>query len=282
MIFFFLLPALLMIAIFLFYPILRSLYKTLFIAVHNINPRYVGLNNYYKLLSDPVVLIATKNTFILMGAAIVFQVGLGIVLALLVDMIRFGKKFFRTVFFFPIVMSAASLALLFRLIYNYDSGLLNSLLEYFGYQPVLWLDAGKALLMVMIPTIWQYVGFYFVIILTALTKIPDNLYEVADLEGATNFQRIIKITLPLIFEDIKVVLVLVITGVLRVFDFVWLITRGGPFDSSQVLGTYMYSTVFQRRLFGYGSTIAVFIIILGIVITAVTRKILGKRSVMIN
>lgn len=281
-IFLFLLPALLMMTIFLFYPIIRSIYKTFFIAVHNINPRYVGLRNYLKLIKDPVITISIKNTFIFMGAVIVFEVGLGILLALFVDMIKYGKQFFKTVYFFPIVMSAASLGLLFRLLYNYNSGLLNSILEYFSYEPVLWLDAGKALLMVMIPTIWQYVGFYFVIILTALTKIPDHLYEVAYLEGASPFQRIIKITLPLIFQDIRVCLILAITGVLKVFDMVWMITQGGPFDSSQVLGTYMYSTVFERRLFGYGSTIAILIIVLGIVVTAITNKILGHRGVTIN
>lgn len=278
----FLLPALLMMAVFLFYPIIRSFYKTFFISVHNINPRYVGLGNYLKLLRDPVISIAVKNTFIFMGAVIFFEVGTGILLALFVDMIRYGKQFFKTVYFFPIVMSAASLGLLFRLLYNYNSGILNSLLIHFGYQPVLWLDAAKALLLVMIPTIWQYVGFYFVIILTALTKIPGHLYEVAHLEGASHFQRITKITLPLIFQDIRVCLILAITGVLKVFDMVWMITRGGPFDSSQVLGTYMYSTVFERRLFGYGSTIAIFIIILGIIVTAVTNRILGQRGVTIN
>ncbi len=281
-IFFFLFPALLMMTIFLFYPIVRSFYKTFYIAVQNINPRFVGLHNYRKLLTDPAVWIATKNTFIFMIAAVIFQVGIGIVLAVLVDMIRAGKEFFKTVYFFPIVMSAASLGLLFKLLYNYNSGLLNAFLINFGYEPVLWLDASKALLMVMIPTLWQYVGFYFVIILTAMTKIPEQLYEVAYLEGASTIQRVTKVTLPLIFEDIKVILVLAITGALRVFDFVWLITQGGPFDSSQVLGTYMYSAVFQRRLFGYGSTIAILIIVLGVIITSITNKLLGKRDVSID
>lgn len=281
-IFIFLMPVLLFWAIFLFYPILRSFYKTFFFALHNINPRYIGLDNYQKLINDPVILIATKNTFIFMFTAVFFQVGLGILLAILVDLIKTGRQFFRTIFFFPIVLSAASLGLLFRLLYNYDAGLLNSILNYFGMDSVLWLDAAKALLMVMIPTIWQYVGFYFVIILTALTKIPNVLYEVAYIEGASNFQRIRKITLPLIFQDIKVCVVLSITGVLKVFDMVWVITAGGPFDSSQVLGTYMYSTVFQRRLFGYGSTIAIFIIILGVVVTAMANKAMGKKGVTIN
>ncbi|HLV09481.1 MAG TPA: sugar ABC transporter permease [Halanaerobiales bacterium] len=281
-IFLFLLPAVIMMTVFLFYPIIRSIYKTFFIAVHNVNPRYVGLGNYIKLINDPVIRIAIKNTFILMAAVIIFEVGLGILLALFVDMIKYGKQFFKTVYFFPIVMSAASLGLLFKLLYNYDAGLLNSLLERFGQEPILWLDAGKALLMVAIPAIWQYVGFYFVIILTALTKIPGHLYEVAYIEGATHFQRISRITLPLIFQDIRVCLILAITGVLKVFDIIWMISQGGPFDSSQVLGTYMYSTVFERRLFGYGSTIALLIVVLGVVVTAITNKILGNRGVTIN
>ncbi|WP_234978108.1 carbohydrate ABC transporter permease [Halanaerobium kushneri] len=266
----------------MFYPIIRSLYKTFFFTVHNINPEFIGFGNYIKLLTDPVVWLATKNTFIFMIAAVIFQVGLGVLLAIFVDLIRYGKNFFRTTFFFPIVLSAASLGLLFRLLYNYDAGLLNSILEALNFEPVLWLDAAKALAMVMIPTIWQYVGFYFVIILTALTKIPNSLYEVAKIEGASTFQRITKITLPLIFQDIRVCIVLAITGTLKVFDMVWVITAGGPFDSSQVLGTYMYSTVFQRRLFGYGSTIAIFIIILGVIVTTLTNKFIGNRDVTID
>ncbi|WP_258222558.1 carbohydrate ABC transporter permease [Halanaerobium saccharolyticum] len=250
--------------------------------MHNINPEFIGFGNYIKLFNDPVVWLATKNTFIFMIAAVVFQVGLGILLAIFVDLIKYGKNFFRTTFFFPIVLSAASLGLLFRLLYNYDAGLLNSVLKFFDMDPVLWLDASKALAMVMIPTIWQYVGFYFVIILTALTKIPNALYEVARLEGATTFQRVTKITLPLIIQDIRVTIVLAITGTLKVFDMVWMITAGGPFDSSQVLGTYMYSTVFQRRLFGYGSTIAIFIIVLGVVVTSLTNKFIGDKDVTID
>lgn len=281
-IFFFLLPALLLWGIFLFYPILRSFYKTFFFSVYNINPEFIGLGNYTKLFNDSVVWLATKNTFIFMIAAVVVQVGMGILLAVFVDLVKHGKNFFRTTFFFPIVLSAASLGLLFRLLYNYDAGLLNSILGLFNIDPVLWLDSAKALAMVMIPTIWQYVGFYFVIILTALTKIPESLYEVARIEGATTFQRVTKITLPLIVQDIRVTIVLAITGTLKVFDMVWVITAGGPFDSSQVLGTYMYSTVFQQRLFGYGSTIAIFIIILGVVVTTLTNKFISNKGTTIE
>ncbi|MGM0549419.1 MAG: carbohydrate ABC transporter permease, partial [Bacillota bacterium] len=106
----------------MFYPIFRSFYKTFFFAVHNINPKFIGFGNYIKLINDPVVWLATKNTFIFMIAAVIFQVGLGILLAVFVDLIKYGKNFFRTTFFFPIVLSAASLGLLFRLLYNYDAG----------------------------------------------------------------------------------------------------------------------------------------------------------------
>ncbi len=251
-------------------------------AINNINPRFVGVDNYIKMFNDTAIIIAIRNTMIYMMAAIVFQVGLGITFAVIVDMVKTGQRFFKTVYFFPIVISAAALGLMFKLIYSYDAGLLNGFLELMGYEPILWITEKTALLSVLAPAIWQYVGFYFIIILTAITKIPESLYEVSYLEGASNLQRISKITLPLIFSDIKVCLILAITGALRVFGIVWIITQGGPFDSSQVLGTYLYDTVFQSRLYGYGSAIAILIITLGFVVVFLTNRFVKAEEVTIN
>lgn len=272
----FLFPAFALIFIFLLYPLLRTFYNSFFYILQNTNPRFVGIKNYIKLISDPGMLKAIKNTLLLMVAAVVIEVGLGTVMAILVNFIKKGKRFFRVVYVFPVVVSAAALGLLFSLIYNYRIGLLNSIISWLGYSPIRWITTKTSLAAVIAPVTWRYVGFYFIIILTAITKIPKTLYESARIQGASRWQQTVHITLPLIFSDIRISIIIAITGVTKVFSMIWIITQGGPLDSSQVLGTYLYSVTFERRLFGYGSTIAVFIVIFGLILVLITNKLLKR------
>lgn len=270
----FLIPAFAFIFIFLLYPLIRTFYNSLFYILQNTNPRFVGLGNYQKLITDSGMITAVWNTLIFMVAAVVIEVGIGTLLAILVNFIKSGAKFFRIVYVFPVVVSAAALGLLFSLIYNYRLGLLNTIVSWLGYNPIRWITRDSALWAVIAPVTWRYVGFYFVIILTAITKIPKTLYECADIEGASRLQKTRHITLPLIFSDIRISIIIAITGVTKVFSMIWVITQGGPMNSSQVLGTYLYSVTFQRRLFGYGSTIAVFIVLFGLLLVVLTNKLL--------
>lgn len=270
----FLIPAFAFIFIFLLYPLLRTFYNSLFYILQNTNPRYVGLGNYQKLFTDSGMVTAISNTLIFMIAAVIIEVGGGTLLAILVNFIKKGAKFFRIVYVFPVVVSAAALGLLFSLIYNYRLGLLNTIVSWLGYNPIRWITRESALWAVIAPVTWRYVGFYFIIILTAITKIPKSLYESAEIAGANRWQKTRHITLPLIFSDIRISIIIAITGVTKVFSMIWIITQGGPMNSSQVLGTYLYSVTFQRRLFGYGSTIAVFIVIFGLLLVVLTNKLL--------
>lgn len=272
----FLLPAFALIFIFLIYPLLRTFYNSFFYILQNTNPRYIGIDNYIKLFSDPGMLVAIRNTIILMIAAILIEVGGGTFFAILVNFIKKGSKFFRIVYVFPVVVSAAALGLLFSLLYNYRVGLLNTIVSWLGYNPIRWITTKSSLMAVIAPVTWRYVGFYFIIILTAITKIPKTLYESAEIQGANRWQQTIYVTLPLIFSDIRISIIIAITGVTKVFSMIWIITQGGPMNSSQVLGTYLYSATFQKRLFGYGSTIAVFIVIFGLILVFITNKLLKK------
>ncbi|MGX9706103.1 carbohydrate ABC transporter permease [Laceyella tengchongensis] len=278
-IFFFLLPAVLLTGVFLYYPFIHSIIKSFYYSDGMFINRFVGIENYIRLTQDEVVKIATLNTLEIMLYAVIFQVGLGIVLALLVDSIRFGKNFFRSVFFFPVAISATAIGLMFTLFYNYDNGMLNQLLVRFGFEKVVWMTEETSLLAVAVPVIWQYVGFYFVIILTAISKIPDDFYEAAQLEGITGFQKTIYITLPLIWGDVKTSILLAITGALKVFELVYVISSGGPANSSEVLGTYMYQKTFTGQAFGYGATIAVWIVILGLLFSVIANRLLKKEEI---
>ncbi|MFF2093287.1 carbohydrate ABC transporter permease [Paenibacillus sp. NPDC058174] len=275
----FLAPTMLLLAIFLLYPLGQSVYYS-FTDWYNFSntKHFNGLANYRQLIEDPVIGIAFKNTFILVAGAILLQAGGGLVLALLTDSIKRGFKFFRTVFFFPIVISGTAIGLMFSLIYNYDYGLLNALVRAFGWGEQVWLTEKSAIYLVLIPILWQYVGFYFVIFLTGMSKIPEEIYESATLDGITGYRRSIYITIPLLRDVIASCLTLATAGALKVFDVVYIVTKGGPLNSSELLSTYMYTKAFNGQNAGYASTIVIAMMVLGIVITVALNRLVKKEA----
>ena len=197
----FLIPAFVFLLLFLYYPFFQNIINTFF-KIGGLGRSPEGLNtpwyeNYQRLLTDPYMRVALKNTLILTLCTVVFQVGIALILALLVDTIRVGAKFFRVVYFFPIVISATALGLMFNLIFLYKGGMVNQLLLSLGklesevkpsgkviVQWLDWKDQAHFLFTMFLPVMWQYVGFYFVILVTGLNNIPSDLYEAAALDGA--------------------------------------------------------------------------------------------------
>jgi raffinose/stachyose/melibiose transport system permease protein len=228
----FLAPALLVMGIFLYYPFLQN-FADSFYEINGfgaVTKTYVGIENYRQLLKDKTILQALKNTCMMIVFTIVFEIGTALVLAIMVDSIKTGAEFFRTVFFFPIVISATAIGLMFNLFYAYNGGLFNQILEKLGLDPVLWLSDDKAIYMIALPIVWQYVGFYFVIILTGLNSIPEDIYEHAYMDGVRGLKRVWYITLPLVWDVLKACFVLGITGSLKIFDMAWVIAPyGAPF-----------------------------------------------------
>ena len=194
--------------------------------------------------------------------------------------IKKGTHFFRTVFFFPIVISATALGLLFNLIFLYDKGMLNQFLELFGKTTLTdWKSEGLALITMMLPVMWQYVGFYFVILVTGLNNIPDELYEAATIDGATKMQRVRYITMPLLHNVICTCVVLAVTGALKVFDLPWtMFPKGMPLKSSFLTGTYMYYQTMEAKNVDYGAALAVMIVILGIVLSKTVNAIFKEKD----
>ena len=223
---------------------------------------------------------ALINTLIMMLVTIVGQVGIAIALALMVDNIKKGAKFFRTVYFFPIVISATALGLMFNLIFLYDKGMVNQFLEMMGRTQLTdWKDTAHALITMMLPVMWQYVGFYFVILITGLNNIPGELYESASIDGATKWQRIRYITLPLLRNVICTCVVLAVTGALKVFDLPWVMfPKGMPLGRTWLTGTYMYYHAFNTRNVDYSSAIAVAIVVLGIITSKIVNKVFKEEE----
>ncbi|BFH31185.1 sugar ABC transporter permease [Paenibacillus melissococcoides] len=273
----FLLPAAAFMSVFLYYPFFKSVYLSFYRTSGFFDKKFVGWDNYKRLFTDELLGAATLHTLELMLYVILFQVGIALVLAVLVDNIQKLKGFYRTVFFFPVVISGTAISLLFVLFYNYNFGLLNNLLANFGIEKILWLDENNALRAVAIPTVWHYIGFYFVLFLTAMSKIPSDYYEAAKLEGISGIRKTTMLTIPLIMSDIKVVITLAITGTLKVFEFVWVITKGQ--NGTEVLGTYMYKKAMVDQNFGYGSTIAIYMVVFGVLLALIANRLLKRDEI---
>ena len=270
-----LVPSLIFLLVFLYIPFINNIKNSLYdmttpVLLQGQNWKFIGFDNYKRMLTDPDLRIAIWNSLKMMGLTIVFQVGIAFVLAVMVSHTKRMQQFFRTVYFFPVVISATAIGLIFKLFYNYNGGMLNQMLELFGKDPVNWLKPTLAFIMVAIPTLWSYVGFYFVIILTGLSDIPEDIYEVASIDGCSKFKQVFYITFPMLRGVLCTCVVLAVTGALKVFDLPWvLVPNGAPQGLTHFLGTYMYQSTFGMNNYDYGSALAVLIVILGIVVSRV-------------
>lgn len=280
----FLLPAFLFLVAYLYYPFFVNIFSS-FRAIRTLGTYGKKWNepwneNYIKLVTDPVVKTSLVNTFYMIVVTIIGQVGIALVLALLVDNISKGTQFFRTVYFFPIVISATALGLLFNLIFLYDKGMLNQLLEAFGKKSLTdWKNESHALATMMLPVVWQYVGFYFVILETGLNNISEELYESAAIDGATRFQRVIYISIPMLRNVICTCLTLGVTGALKVFDLPWtMFPKGMPLKQTFLTGTYMYYQTMEAKNVDYGATLAILIVVLGVILSRVTRYVFKESE----
>lgn len=276
--FIFLVPGLLLMVIFLYEPFIENIINSFYdmksvIKMPGQEWTFLGFENYKKLFADPKVKIAIINSLKMMGLAVIFQVGIAFILAVLVSMIKRGQHIFRTVYFFPIVISATAIGLLFKLFYNYNGGMLNQLLAALGEKPVNWLSVSNAFVMISIPTIWSYVGFYFVIILTGLNAISEDIYEAAAIDGCPRWKQVFYITIPLTRGVMCTCVTLAVTGALKVFDLPWVIVpKGAPQGVTHFLGTYMYEQTFTISNIDYGSTIAFLIVVSGVVVSKIISK----------
>lgn len=280
----FLFPAFLFMVLFLYYPFFKTIINS-FMHLKQLGAAATEFNtpwytNYEEMLHDPHVWTSVKNTIIMMVVTLVGQVGIAIILALMVDNIGRGKQIFRTLYFFPIVISATALGLMFNLIFLRDKGMVNQVLEMLGKQDLTdWKAEGIALVTMMAPVMWQYVGFYFVILVTGLNNISDELYEAATIDGATALQRVRYISIPMLHNVICTCSVLAVTGALKVFDLPWVMfPKGMPLKTTFLTGTYMYYHTMETKNVDYGAALAVLIVALGVVLAKVVNAIFREKD----
>lgn len=257
----FVIPALIYMLVFVGYPILSNFILSFQdVTVHTINQPdkpFVGFENYIKLLGDPVLGRSVVNTFVFTIGSIVFQFLIGFALALF-----FNKKFafakpIRGLLMMPWMIPITITALMFQFMFTSNVGIVNEMLKSLGMAPVDWLlQQGTAMTALIITNIWIGIPFNMILLSTGLTTIPEELYESAAIDGASKIQTFFKITLPMLKPAIESVLILGFIYTFKVFDLVFVMTRGGPVDSTQLLSTYSYKLSFTLFRYSEGATVA--------------------------
>jgi len=266
--------------LFVVWPLLSSFYYSV-TDWNGFNPDYsfVGIDNFTKIITDRLFFQAAINTSIWMAAAIVLPTTLGLFLALLLDSRVLGARVFKSIFYLPICLSAVIVGQIWTWIYQPDWGLLNTIItqisgERFRYP---WLaKPDTALWSVIIAWSWQQTGLSMVIYLAGLTAIPGDLLEVCEIEGATPFQRFHRVVLPLLAPSTVVVVALSVINSLKGFDILYIMTGGGPFNSSDTLAMHMYNESFKKYLMGYGAAISVVLFLIAMAIIGLYFRQLKK------
>jgi raffinose/stachyose/melibiose transport system permease protein len=263
-------------------PTLVSFFYSLFDWTGGPLKDFVWFDNYRKLLSDSDFWLSFKNSLIFTIFMIIGQVGIAFIFAMLFTMkwLKF-IRFHRYIMFFPVVISPVVIGLLWQLIYSYNIGLLNYFLRMLGLESFIryWLDDPKIIMTtVSIPVIWQFIGFYLVILLSAIYSIPKDVVESAEMDGASDLQRLRYITIPMIYNTLMICVTFCVIGSMKAFDHIMVLTAGGPGMSSTVMGLYAYKSAFGQLQLSYANAVSIGMLVLTLLITVVFRVLMGGRK----
>jgi multiple sugar transport system permease protein len=277
-----LIPCFLFVIIFAFYPIVYSFYLSLhkiILGLPSLGQPFVGLENYRELLQDRIALHSLINTLMFVFVTTFFEILFGLVIALVINKHFRGRGMVRAAILVPWAIPTVVSSQMWRFIFNDKYGLLNYIL--FGSHTSVysaWLaNPTTAFIAIVIADVWKTSSFAGLLILAGLQIIPDELYEAAKIDGASTWQQFRKITLPLVKPAILVALIFRTMDAFRVFDLVFVMTQGGPADSTNVLQFYGYKKIFAEGLMGYGSTISVLVFFITFVISIFYIRVIGTR-----
>ena len=279
----FTLPALLLFTVVVCYPVAQAIYRSFFEWDGLSKPIFTGLQNYLKMLDSDNFHLANKNGFIFAGMITVYQIGLGLFLALILSSRSVRKgRLFRTSYFMPVVISTVIAGQLWLQIYNPDYGLINRFFEAIGisYRQAWLSDDKMAIYAVSFVNAWQYMGVHLVLIYTAIKSIPEHYYEAAVIDGASNVTAHRVITLPLLGETFKFCLVISITGGLRGFNEMYVMTGGGPGTYTNTLTYMMYKQAFMANNFGYGCAIAAVLVAECLLFTVLINRFVARERII--
>lgn len=269
----YILPPLLLIVASIYIPIIMTGYYSLTQWDGIGQMKFIGLDNYQELIKDEMFWKSVYHSFLLAVFSVISLLGYLAVSLVLSGKVK-GANLLRKIYLIPMLLSSVAIGQLWLRIYHPSNGMLNHFLSFLGIEnPPNWLaDPSIVLYAVFIPIIWQYAGFYILIYYAALKSIPPSIIEAAIIDGANPLQLAYKIKIPLISGVIKVTIVLAVVGSLKYFDLIYVMTDGGPNGASEVIASYMYHKAFRSFNFGYGSTIAFFLLLICVVVTWLIRK----------
>ena len=268
-------PAIFLVILFIYLPVaMNILYSFTSFNAFTRGFKFVGLKNYSRMFNDTIVWKALWNNTLYAIISVVFQIFLSLIVAAILEYGVFRKfqGFFRSVFFLPSIMSLTVIGLLWQMLYSNQVGIINAFLRIIGLDSVAidWLGNSKtAMGSIIAVSQWQYTGYTMLLFLVAIQKIPFDLYEAARIDGANPIQQFLHVTVPLVRSMTLVNLVTTVVGAYKVFDEVFVMTGGGPGNSTEVLTTYLYRKAFNTNEMGYASTIAVMVFVVTILFSIV-------------
>ena len=268
-------PAVILFAIFMVVPTFNvfrlSLYQR---STFNPNEVFIGLKNFQMLMKDATFIRSMQNMLLLIVMVTVFTMGTALLFAGILTREKLkGQDFFRIVFYIPNILSVVVISGIFSAIYDIDRGLLNSLLNLFGAEGIMWKGEQHVIMSLVIAMVWQAIGYYMVMYMASMSAVPGSLYESAGLDGANRVTQFFQITIPLIWTNIRTTLTFFIISTINMaFLFVSAMTSGGPNNASNVALLYMYN---QKNLgggYGYAMAIGVVIFLVSFGLSALINK----------
>ncbi|NLU52717.1 MAG: sugar ABC transporter permease [Clostridiaceae bacterium] len=274
-------PTVALYIIFVIYPIVRSFFYGFYEWNGLGEPIYIGLKNFQDILKDNIFWLSFKNNIFVVVASILGQIPLGLFLAIVLNSKLKGAGFFRSVLFIPMILSTVVVGLLWSTLLNYQMGVVNYILQSLGLEKLAldWLgNPDIAMYTVCAVIIWQFFSLYMIIFLAALQNIPNDILEAANIDGANELRKFFSITLPMLWPTVMTAVVLCISGSMRSFDLVYVMTQGGPANATELMATYMYNKTFSVYKYGYGSAVSLVIFVISFGLILISQSLMRKKN----
>ncbi|WP_107727596.1 carbohydrate ABC transporter permease [Desmospora activa] len=275
----FLAPSLILFALFLFYPLVKSLYLSFYLTDPQGNVAlFVGVENYINLFTSSGFLNSIKVTSLFMLYTVPTSIALALLMAVLTHNQLRGVRFFQFTFSLPLAISVGTASVIWMLLFHPSAGMFNYFLSLIGVGPIFWLsDPNWALFSISLMTVWMNVGFLYIVLLSGLQGIPDHLYESAKLDGAGIWNQFRHVTIPMLSPTIFFAMIVSIIGAFQAFGQIHIMTQGGPVDSTNVMVYDLYREAFIQFQFGTGSARALILFVIILALTLIQFKLAEKK-----
>jgi len=274
-----LLPAFLLLSIFTYYPAIATFIDSFFTNQTVIrSQKFAGLDNYAFMLNDEVFITTLKNTFYFALGTVPASIALALVMALFINQKIYGKSIVRLAYFTPTILPMVAVANIWLFFYAPEIGLINKILALFGYGAINWLGSSNTVLeALMVMTIWKEAGFFMIFYIAALQSLPKELYEAAKIEGASSWTSFWKITFPLLMPTTFFVMINAVLNAFKLVDHLFVLTKGGPDNASNLLLYYIYETAFSFFDYSYAATLTVVLLTILILLSLFQFSVVEKR-----